>query len=227
MTLRAPESADATPPPGRSEQVAAAVEEEIAVGRLYPRERLTEDELMARYDVKRHVARSALRELEVRGAVERKANVGAFVRAWSAQEVRDLYDVRELLEVHCARSIATPAGEERLAGLVDIQHRHDHAVEQNDPRAAVRANLQFHHTFFGLSENRMLVDAVRRHAQMAYAIRSVLVTSREHLVRARDEHWAMIHALREGETDALATLCAQHLLPSRDAYLSRLEVVEG
>lgn len=227
MTERAAESLEPSPLPGRSEQVAAAVEEEIALGRLYPRERLTEDELIARYDVKRHVARSALRELEVRGAVERRANVGAFVRAWSAQEVVDLYDVRELLEVHCARSIATPMSEDRLAELVEAQEQHDHAVDANDPRAAVRANLRFHHTFFGLSENALLVDAVRRHAQMAYAIRSVLVTSHEHLRRARDEHWAMLRALREGDTDALAVLCAQHLAPSRDAYLQRLGAVEG
>ena len=34
------------------------------------------------------------------------------------------------------------------------------------------------------------------------------------------EHWAMIHALRDGDRDALMALCRDHLLPSRDAYLA-------
>ena len=33
------------------------------------------------------------------------------------------------------------------------------------------------------------------------------------------EHWAMIHALRDGDRDLMA-LCRDHLLPSRDAYLA-------
>ena len=30
----------------------------------------------------------------------------------------------------------------------------------------------------------------------------------------------MIHALRDGDRDALMALCRDHLLPSRDAYLA-------
>ncbi|GAA1217139.1 GntR family transcriptional regulator [Prauserella alba] len=198
------------------------LEEQIVLGLRYPRERLVEDELMRAFAAKRHVVRSALQELENRGLVERKPNVGAFVKAYTAQEVRDLYEVRELLEVHCARLIPVPVRSDRLDELVAIQRRHDTGIDGGELREVTKANMEFHRTLFGLSDNTVLVEAIRRHAQMAHAIRSVTVTSPEFLEQSRREHWAMIDALRHGDTETLAETCREHLLPSRDAYLSRL-----
>ncbi|EHR62811.1 transcriptional regulator [Saccharomonospora cyanea NA-134] len=203
------------------------LEEEIVLGLRYPRERLVEDDLMRSFSAKRHVVRSALQELENRGLVERKPNVGAFVRAYTAKEVHDVYAVRELLEVHCAKLIPLPVEQSRLDRLTEIQRQHDRMVETNDLRGVVKTNMEFHHELFSLSDNTVLVDAIRRHAQMTYAIRSVTVTSPEYLHRSQQEHWEMIQALRRQDSDALAETCRAHLLPSRDAYLSRLTSLRG
>ncbi|GAA3746405.1 DNA-binding GntR family transcriptional regulator [Spinactinospora alkalitolerans] len=206
--------------------LADLLEEEIVVGLRYPRERLVEDELMSRFSAKRHVVRRALQVLENRGLVERKPNAGAFVKAYTAKEVEDLYTFRELIEVNCARLIEFPVGQARIDELVATQARHDSAVEENDPRAAVRANTAFHQTLFALSDNAVLVEAIRRYAQMAHAIRSVTVTYPDFLHRSQREHWTMIRALQEQDSDLLAETCRIHLLPSRDAYLQRLASLE-
>src|SRR5690606_4222357 len=74
------------------------LEEDIVLGSLHPRERLIEDDLIRRFGFKRHVAREVLAELARRGLVERRKNVGCEVRAFSPQEVAELYQLRELLE---------------------------------------------------------------------------------------------------------------------------------
>lgn len=211
-----------TDPAGDGRAPADLLEEEIVIGLRYPRERLIEDELMVRFSAKRHVVRRALQELENRGLVERKPNAGAFVRSYTAKEVRDLYVLRELLEVNCARLIVFPVGRDRIDALTAAQSHHDTAVDSNDPGAAVAANLAFHQALFALSDNDALVEAIRRHARMAHAIRSVTVTYPDFLRRSRSEHWTMIRALREQDSDLLAETCRTHLLPSRDAYLQRL-----
>ncbi|UCM89996.1 GntR family transcriptional regulator [Streptomyces marincola] len=208
--------------PEAGAHVADRLEDEIVLGLRFPRERLVEDDLMERFTAKRHVVRSALKDLENRGLVERKPNVGAFVRAFTAKEVRDIYAVRELLEVHCARHIALPVPPERLEELTGHQRRHDAAIEAGDLRGVVRANTDFHRALFALSNNDALVAAIVRHAQMTHAIRSVTATSPEFLARSREEHWTMIRALEEGHSDLLAETCRAHLLPSRDAYLRRV-----
>lgn len=198
------------------------LEEEIVLGLRFPRERLVEDELMDRFAAKRHVVRRALQELEHRGLVERKPNIGAFVKAYTDKDVRDIYAVRELLEVHCARIIELPATRDSVDDLVTIQRRHDVAVEAGELRDVVRANAAFHQALFALSDNEALVAAILRHAQMTHAIRSVTVTSPEYLHRAQQEHWTMIRALQEADRELLAETCRLHLLPSRDAYLQRI-----
>ncbi|NKX56534.1 GntR family transcriptional regulator [Arthrobacter mobilis] len=204
-------------------EIASAIEEDIIFGLLYPRERLVEDDLMERFGAKRHAVRSALLDLESRGAVQRKTNVGAFVRAYTSKEVRDLYAVRELLETNCARTMPTPIDAQRLQELIAVQLLHDQAVDSGDLRGAVRANMTFHQSLFSLNDNAVLVEAIQRYAQMTYAIRSVTVSSPDYLQRSREDHWAMIDALRAGDLEALASRCAQHLAPSRDAYLQRVE----
>jgi DNA-binding GntR family transcriptional regulator len=47
----------------------SSLEEDIVLGRLHPRERLIEDELMRRFAAKRHVVRRALADLQQMGIV--------------------------------------------------------------------------------------------------------------------------------------------------------------
>ena len=53
--------------PAGPAEIVGALEEEIALGRIGPRARLVEDELMQRFNTKRHIARQALVELEGMG----------------------------------------------------------------------------------------------------------------------------------------------------------------
>ncbi|MDI3406437.1 GntR family transcriptional regulator [Streptomyces cavernicola] len=198
------------------------LEQEIVLGTRFPRERLVEDELMERYDAKRHVVRSALKELESQGLVERRRNIGSFVRAYTAKELRDVYAVRELLETHCAGLIELPVAIDRLAALTAIQKDHDAAVDTADLPALVHSNTAFHQVLFGLADNAALVETINRHARMTHAVRSVTATSADLRERSRKEHWAIIRALTDGDRESLVETCRAHLLPSRDAYLQRV-----
>lgn len=205
----------------------AALEEDIVFGRLHPRERLTEDELMARFDMKRHAVRQVLVELELLGVVERKRNVGAVVRAFSAREVMELYALREVLEVHAASLMPLPVPPARLAALIAVQREHDAAVADGDARRVFRSNQRFHRELFGLLDNAVLGQAIEEYARRTHPIRFGSLAAANYRERARQEHWAMIHALRDGDRTALMTLCREHLLPSRDAYLASEQARRG
>nr|WP_257027061.1 GntR family transcriptional regulator [Pseudomonas flavescens] len=199
--------------------VVETLEEEIVLGVLYPRERLVEDELLSRFQLKRHVVRQVLVELERMGLVERKRNIGALVKAYSTEEVKNLYAVRELLETQGARMIRFPVSEARLNALIAVQEQHDAAVTTGDMRRIFRLNVVFHREFFSLSDNPVLVAAIQDHAQRAHSIRASTMVLPERVEQARQEHWRLIDALRAGDTQRLVDLCSLHLSPSRDAYI--------
>lgn len=208
-------------------QVVETLEEDIVFGYLHPRERLVEDDLRARFNLKRHVVRQVLQELEQMGLIERKKNIGALVKSYTAKEVIDLYTAREILETNCVRQIPLPVAQEKLDELIAIQRVHDTAAAESDLRSAFRANIAFHKTLFALSDNAMLTEMIEFAAQRAHTIRSLSMIFPHFLEKARQDHWAMIEALRDGNQERLVALCIDHLIPSRDAYLDQHRRLAG
>lgn len=203
----------------------ATLEEDIVFGRLLPRERLLEHDLLARFGLKRHVVRQVLLELEHMGLVERKKNIGALVKSYTIKEVIDLYAVREIIETNCVRRIAMPVPAAKLDQLIEIQKQHDIAAANSDLHVAFRVNITFHKTLFALSDNPMLTDLISEAAQRAHIIRSLTLTTPHYLEKSRQDHWNMIDALKNGDHERLATLCREHLIPSRDAYIQQQQAL--
>lgn len=200
-------------------KVVQIIEEEIVLGVLHPRERLVEDELLSRFEIKRHVVRKILEELEMMGLVERRRNVGAIIKAYSAEEVEYLYSFRELLEVQAAKMITFPIPSDQLEALISIQERYDNAVENGDLRKIFRLNVLFHQSFFGLCSNPFLVSSIIDHAQRAHSIRASTMSSSDLIQQARQEHWLIIDTLKNGDREKLIELCRSHLTPSKEAYI--------
>jgi DNA-binding GntR family transcriptional regulator len=209
--------------PDRMRAVADAIEEEIVLGWLLPRERLIEEDLAARFAVKRHIVRDALTGLERDGLIERVPNKGAAVKRLDPEEVRQIYSVREALETLAAAQIPLPADAAVLATLRSVQQRHAAAVAESDARSAFRANMAFHEALFAACGNRHLVELIQMMAQKVHGARSITAASPQHLALARDEHAAMIAAMEHGDSERLVALCRAHLIPSRDAYIAAVE----
>lgn len=200
-------------------QVAAKLEEDIIFGRLRPRERLIEDALMARFEVKRHVVRQALADLDKLGIVARERNRGALVRYFTPDEVENIYEVRGLLQQRAAQRIPLPASAELLARLEEIHRRHVAAVQSGDLKAVYDLNNDFHDAVFGTCGNPYLFDAISHYAALSHAIRSYRIADPILLQQACEEHAEIIGALRNGDRRRLVRLCVDHIKPSKEAYL--------
>ncbi|MGY4800577.1 GntR family transcriptional regulator [Teichococcus aerofrigidensis] len=208
--------AEAAPTP---RLLARTLEEDIVLGRLHPRERLVEEELIQRFGATRHVIRLALTELERIGLVERIPHRGALVRSYAPQDVRQLYDLRELLECEAARLIPRPLPAADLAAIETLQREHDRAAGAADLAALFRANQAFHRRINDCCGNAFLATAIEAAAQRAHGIRFLASISPEAREAARREHHAMIAALRAGDGETLIALTRAHLQPSQVAYL--------
>src|SRR5271154_2262272 len=99
------------------DSIVERLEEDIVLGRLHPRERLIEDELIDRFRATRHLVRQALMELDRIGLIERVPNRGAMVRSYTVEEVEQLYELRGLLESEAAERIELPLDGKALAEI--------------------------------------------------------------------------------------------------------------
>lgn len=199
--------------------IANRLEEDIALGRIMPRERLIEEELALRFGVNRHVIRQVLMELETIGLIVRQKNKGATVRDLLPEDVTNIYAVRELLEGKAAELIPLPPPPDVIARLKDIQQRHSKAADAGELANVFRLNLLFHKTFFAACGNPHLADAIQHFALKAHIARSLTVGDPKLLKRAIEEHAEIVHYLETGDRANLVRLAVDHIIPSRDAYL--------
>ncbi len=202
------------------DSVARALEFDILFGGLRPRERLVEDELMRRFAAKRHVVRNALAELERVGIVVRVPNRGATVRDFDVQEVEEIAEVRATLHAQAAERMELPAPAELIAELETVQRTHDAAVRGRDPRAIDEANERFHALLFDACGNRHLAQAIAHYALISRAMRLYPLVEPGLLETLRQEHWAMIEALRNSDRLVLKALVTGHIQHSKKAYLA-------
>ncbi len=87
--------------PDANGKILRDLEEDIVFGVFHPKERLTEEGLMARFGLKRHVVRNALSELDSIGLVVRVPNRGAYVRELTPHsEAIEHHDLRRIFRLN-------------------------------------------------------------------------------------------------------------------------------
>jgi DNA-binding GntR family transcriptional regulator len=222
-------------PWGREDEVVKAVEEDIIFGRLAPGTRITEDALLARFPVTRHFVRQALVELERRGIVVLERNKGATVRSLTPAEVREIYEVREIVQRQAALAIPLPAPKDLVDRLLEIHAAYSAHVDAGYLPGVHEMNDQFHLTLFGACGNRYLVETIAHYMKLSLPVRAAQHISqhvvdgvattcadRDKLEASRSQHRIMIDLLKGHDRWALAQLCVDHLQPSKVDYLERI-----
>jgi DNA-binding GntR family transcriptional regulator len=207
-------------------EVIRRLEEDIIFGRFAPGARLVEDTLMSRYGASRHFVRQGLFQLERRGIVLREKNIGATVRFYSGEEVRQIYQVREMLTRQAALLIALPAPAELIEHLSELQRQYCARADAQDLRGIHEANDAFHVALFSASGNPYLVRSLQDYMNLTLPMRAKNLADKEGLALSRRHHEFMIELLRGRDHWAFAQLCVDHMHYSKSDYLGRIGAAE-
>ena len=205
-----------------SEKIMRELEEDIVFGRLKPGQKLPEEELSERFAASRHRVREALARLQLVGIVVKERNKGVSVRRFSAQEVQQMYEVREMLQRQAALMIPLPVPRVEIERLRAIHSEYEAAVSRGDYRSIHETNDRFHTEFFRLCGNEFLWRLVMQFMDLSYTIRANAFNP-EHLAVARREHSVMISLLSTRDSWTLSQLCVDHIQYSKQQYLTLLE----
>src|SRR3954452_21622283 len=214
-----------TSPLSREEEQAEIIrrlEEDIIFGRFAPGSRLVEDTLMSRYGASRHFVRQGLFQLERQGIVLREKNIGATVRFYSADEVRQIYEVREMLTRQAALMIPLPAPAGLIEQLTELQRCYCAKADAQDLRGIHEANDAFPVALFSACDNAYLVRSLQDYMNLTLPMRAKNLADNEGLALSRRQHELMIELLKGRDSWALAQLCVDHMQFSKSDYLERI-----
>ena len=159
--------------------------EAIMAQRFKPGQHLVERDLCEQTGVSRSSVREALRHLEAEGLVERRGNRGLFVASITADEARQIYEVRAAIEPEMARLFAARATEDDLAALSATLAALERASRSRVIADYVRALDAFFDTLIGGTRNEVAVRIVRTlRARISY-LRGI-TTGRAEATRQRE-----------------------------------------
>lgn len=111
----------------------------ILAGTFAKGDELKEKNIGDELGVSRTPVREALRQLELEGLVSIIPNKGAFVEGVSTDDIRDIYEIRALLEGLCARWAATRISDELMAAMEE----NIYLTEFHEKRAMQRSFLSW------------------------------------------------------------------------------------
>lgn len=185
--------------------------QEIVTATLPPGYVLREAELAARFGVSKTPLREAFVRLEKDGFVQIAPYRSAVVTGYSQQDLREIYEVRELLEGLCAREAAVNIATEDLAALSRTVRDSAAAFEAGDTGRLTALLDEFDVVLYAQSRNGRITamlenirDHVIRIGRLTVAIPGRMGTS----VR---EHQAIYEAIVQRDGPRAETLMRQHI----------------
>ena len=141
--------------PSAAERVAGALREQIVDGALRSGTRLTEETIGAALGFSRNTIREAFALLIAERLAVREPNRGVFVVTPTADDIRDLYATRRLLEP-AALEHGPGFSDETVCGLRTIVDAARDARGRGDAAAVAQGNQEFHRAVVRLGASRRL-----------------------------------------------------------------------
>lgn len=178
------------------EQVLADLREALVEGTYPPGVRLKERELCEAFGVSRTVVREVLRQLETEQLVRIEPQVGPIVVTLSNQDIRDLYEVRAVLEGTAGKLAARHGADEDLSSLAQIYD--EIAMADGLPmNELIALKNRFYARLVDVSGNRVI-------GQMLDNVQARISQLRRVTLGSPDRHSAMVSELGQVMKSILA-----------------------
>lgn len=129
----------------------------IVAGKLAPGERLRQEALAEAMGVSRIPVRTALMQLESDGLVEFHPRRGAAVSSLTVAQIQEIYEIREVLEVHALRRSLSEMTDSRVQRLRDYAEELDRQAEGPE---FTELRIEFYRELYDAVRNPQLVKLI-------------------------------------------------------------------
>ena len=204
-----------------SVQATELIRQAILDGRLEPGSPLKEQQLAHELGISRTPVREALLMLQAEGLIVTTPNRSAVVREHDADDLKDLYQLRALLEGYAARQAATRISSEELDRLNDSCARFD-VISRDDVRELVRENLHFHSTILDAAGSERLSWMVQKVIELPLVYKSYIWYSPDQTRISAHHHRQITTALRARDAERAELIMREHIFEARDLLVGHL-----
>ncbi len=190
--------------------IVQALTRAIIEHRLLPGAKLGEQKLADHFKVSRTLVRQALYQLSQKRLITLEPARGAFVASPSADEARQVFAVRRMLEIEMTRAFVRAATPAHIDALREHVAREQAAVEVDDVEGRTELLGDFHVRMAELLGNAVLAQ-VLRDLLARCAIATLMYQSRHAAHDSAAEHAELVECFAERNVTRAVKLMKEHL----------------
>ena len=187
------------------------LESSILSGKYKYGDTLNEIKLAEEMGVSRTPDREALRQLELEGLVAYIPNKGVVVRGLSKEDIKDIYEIRLVIEGMTARRAAENITDEELAELKEYIELEEFYTARDDAKQLSRLDTCFHETIYKACGSRLLAKTLKAFHNYVKSVRDISLSSPERARETYLEHKAIYEAIRDRDRELAEILMEQHI----------------
>ena len=192
----------------------------ILSGQLSSGQELNEVSLAKKFGVSRTPVHEAIRQLTLEGLIEQTTANKSSVVALNSDCVREIYEMRKILEVAAVKRAACNIKASQLNKLIESAELLKCALEDDDwANQALDLDLKFHELIAEASGNKRLINEINRYRLLVRAFCRI-TGNRLNLMDALEEHLVILNSIKSGNVNEAANAMSSHIDARRDAVLS-------
>lgn len=202
-----------------SEAVAEQLRHEMQQGRLRPGSRLRQGEVAQRLGVSTTPVREAFQLLQAQGLVRMDPHRGAVVFHPTAKDVREAYEIREVLEclaIEKAMPNVTPELETELEALLEL-------MEGADEDEWLGLNRRFHGIQYEASGRERLCSVLRDITDASNGYMHLVIYDRRQSGKSQREHRQIVDAIKARDVESAQRAIVHHLHQTVEHVMTFLE----
>lgn len=200
----------------------------IVTGKFPPGKRLTEEALAETLQVSRTPIREAIKLLETDGLIIPYKRRGYIVREFSTDDIRQIYNLRALLESHGTSEAALNRSNEEVEAIRAKNSIYETAISQwqrsdiTTIQKIQQANQDFHQEIYKATQNEHLQSLISKVVVVPLVFRSFYWYNERQLLRSLEVHKTIVKAIENQEPDRAKIAMQEHIYQGRDDVLIQM-----
>jgi len=197
------------------------IREDILNGMYDPGEKIVEAKLADELGVSRTPVREALKQLELDGLVENIPNRGVIVKGVTAQDIRDIYTIREAIEGIAAKWSVERMSQEELDSLKEIYELMEFYTFKKDVDKIFELNTKFHELIYMATKSRFLEHVLRDFQLFIKTTRYESLKSEGRMEHTLQEHKEILDAFINRDEEKAIAKIIDHIGHSKENFEKR------
>lgn len=185
--------------------------EAILAGKYKENDVLKENTIATELKVSRTPVREAIKQLELEGLVNIIPNKGATVAGFSIKDMKDIYEMRALLEGLCTGKAVLNMTDESIAELSEIVDLCDFYILKEKHDAILKLDNQFHEKIYKAAGSKMISSTLSDFHHYLQRMRRTTLKDIERAKQSNEEHKAIVNAIKKRDAKEAEKLANEHI----------------